>query len=135
MPSCKIAAPALPALLELPVVTDTVERFTVRERTVTDTLLIPGDTLVVTDSVPCPPGLSRDSLVYVTRRIQTPPRTVVVTRTVHDTLEMVEIRQVSPLDGEIVSGMMMLWGRISMGVLLLFLLFFILRHLFKRDKK
>lgn len=99
--ACKITLPSPVAYL--PARTDTIRDIQVRERTVTDTLTIPGEDILFFDSTRCPAGLVRDSVVYITRRVQTPPRTVHVFTTVHDTLEVVEIRQVSALDA-LVSG-------------------------------
>lgn len=98
---CKIILPA--PVVAPPMRTDTVREVQVRERVVTDTLQVPGEEITIRDSAICPPGLVRDSVVYVTRAVHTPPRTVHVFNTVYDTLEVVEIRQVSALDA-LVSG-------------------------------
>lgn len=60
----------------------------VTPRTVTDTVLLAGEYVEVHDTFPCPPGLTRDSLVYLSDFVYVPGRTVTLTRTVHDTLRV-----------------------------------------------
>ncbi len=99
--ACKVVLPE--PVISPPSRIDTIREVQVRERTVTDTLLVPGEEITIRDSAICPPGLVLDSVVYITRTVHTPPRTVHVFNTVYDTLETVEIRQVSALDA-LVSG-------------------------------
>ncbi len=60
----------------------------VTPRTVTDTVFIAGEYVAVRDTFPCPPGLTHDSLVYLSDFVYLPGRTVTVTHTIHDTLRI-----------------------------------------------
>jgi hypothetical protein len=55
-------------------------------KVVVDTLMIAGELVEIRDSIPCPPGLETDSIVYVTLTKMLPDRAVPVSITVMDTL-------------------------------------------------
>jgi hypothetical protein len=81
-------------LAESPLVKrDTV--FTVHERTLTDTLIL-GPEYGDTDTIVCPPGLVRDSLIYLYDYVYLPGRKVAYKVVVHDTVKVVEFLPQSP---------------------------------------
>lgn len=113
-PQLTIAAPPI-TLPELPTTSAAPDTFLqVVERTVTDTLQLPGDTLVVLDSVPCPPGLTRDSIFRIEKKVYLPGKTVTVERVRRDTLRVV-VNQAPALPGGGGSG-----SRISIIIIGLF---------------
>lgn len=65
---------------------DTVLR--ISTRTTIDTLTLPGSTITVMDSFPCPPSL-KDTTIYVTRTRTLPAQVLYVPRTIHDTVQVV----------------------------------------------
>lgn len=62
----------------------------VKDRIVTDTVLLGAEYYTVTDTVPCPPGLTKDSLVIVTNTVYKPAQKVPYEVLVRDTLLTVE---------------------------------------------
>lgn len=60
----------------------------VRERVVTDTIVFAPEWVVLHDTVACPPGLARDSIVYRTKKVLLPGDTVFVARTQRDTVRV-----------------------------------------------
>lgn len=82
-PKFLIPTPEMP---EVCIPVDTV--LEVRERVVTDTIVFAPEWVTVHDTVACPPGLVRDSLVYRTKRVLVPGDTVFATRTERDTVRV-----------------------------------------------
>jgi len=66
------------------VILDTVEVFTTK--TLTDTFMLAAEAVPYFDSVLCPPGLIRDTMIYVNDSVWLPARAVEYTVTVHDTV-------------------------------------------------
>lgn len=60
----------------------------VRERVVTDTIVFAPEWVVLHDTVACPPGLARDSIVYRTKKVLLPGDTVFVARIERDTVRV-----------------------------------------------
>lgn len=109
----------------LPLPLPTTKRDTsyiVRTREVTDTLLLTAEVITVSDSVRCPAGATRDSVVYVTLTRTLPARTQVVTRTVRDTVW--QTRET------LVPGTTPHWGRVGLISLYLVLLALLGRLIF-----
>jgi hypothetical protein len=89
-----MAACSAPKLAESPLVKpDTVT--TVHERYITDTLIL-GPEYGDTDTIVCPPGLVRDSLIYLYDYVYLPGRKVAYKVVVHDTVKVVEFLPQSP---------------------------------------
>lgn len=87
--ACNRSLPIGPQVHFPEVVYDTI--ITTTTRTVTDTVVMAPMVYEVHDTVPCPAGLVRDSLVFRTRTVTVPGKTFVVTRTVTDTVYSIQM--------------------------------------------
>lgn len=68
---------------------------TVHDRYITDTLIL-GPEYGETDTIICPPGLVRDSLIYLYDYVYLPGRKVAYKVIVHDTVKVVEYLPQTP---------------------------------------
>ncbi len=62
----------------------------IRDRIIFDTLTLDPEWFVITDTVPCPGGLAKDSIIYLTRTVATPGKQIIIEVPVRDTVRLVK---------------------------------------------